>query len=97
MYVWNVHNTRVTKLFPFGRIIGPYILCSAVDTLNSFKTLNYIEFRCNNTRKPNTSKQERNNRFLENCLTVYINERIEFAKQRIQIYCVFIIFFILYT
>jgi len=72
-----------------------------METLNSFQTLNYIKFRSNNT-----SKQERNNKYLENCMTEYINEkltRIEYLKkfcfkfenQRFQI-IVFIIFYYLY-
>jgi len=45
-------------------------------TLNSTQTLNYIKIRCNNTRKL-TSKQEKNNKHLENCMTEYINARAE--------------------
>ncbi|XP_022164638.1 uncharacterized protein LOC111029781 [Myzus persicae] len=54
-----------------------------METLNSIQTLNYIKFRSNNTRKL-TSKQEKNNKFLENCMTEYTNEkltRIEYLKK----------------
>jgi hypothetical protein len=53
-----------------------------METLNSIQTLNYIKFRSNNTRKL-TSEQEKNNKFLENCMTEYTNKkltRIEYLK-----------------
>ena len=54
-----------------------------METLNSIQTLNYIKFRSNNTGKL-TSKQEKTNKFLENCMTEYTNEkltRIEYLKK----------------
>jgi len=45
-----------------------------METLNNIQTLNYIIFRSNNTRKL-TSKQKINNKYLENCMTEYINEK----------------------
>jgi DNA-binding transcriptional regulator GbsR (MarR family) len=46
-----------------------------IETLNSIQTLNDIKLQSNNTRKL-TSKQERNNKRLENCMTENINEKL---------------------
>jgi hypothetical protein len=46
-----------------------------IETLNSIQTLNYIKFRNNNKRKL-TSKQEKSNKYLENCMTDCINKKI---------------------
>lgn len=52
-------------------------------TLNSIQTLSYIKFLRNNTMKLLPAKQERNYKYLENCRSEYINEKlmqIEYLK-----------------
>ncbi len=64
-----------------------------METLNSIQTLNYIKFRSNNTRKL-TSKQQKNNKNLENCMTDYINKTIvDFQINDLKLYIFYLFFY----